>query len=138
MLVKDPPTTGVDWLTRFRKLFTLLRVELDLGGQDAVSMLSFQGGEAVTVADEQGATILFASSEPSASAVLEEVAHVLQHHRKRYADDDVMLMRCQREIEAKQCLLDHGASLRLPESELMTTQHQLAEEQAILEGLRWR
>jgi hypothetical protein len=135
---RNSPRTGPEWLARFARIFAQLHVEVDLGSTDAIAMLRFQGGEAVTIADEEGATILFGSRAPSASAVLEEVAHVLQHRRGRFVGEDLLVMRCLREIEAKECLLTKGATLGIPPDEQKATRRQLLEERTILESLRWR
>jgi hypothetical protein len=135
---RDLPRTGPEWLARFARIFAQLHVEVDLGSTEAIAMLRIQGGEAVTIADDQGATILFGSRAPSASAVLEEVAHVLQHRRGRFVDQDILVMRCLREIEAKECLLTQGARFGVLPDEQEATHRQLLEERAILESLRWR
>jgi hypothetical protein len=70
--------------------------------------------------------------------VLEELAHVLQARKDRYADRDIQEMRCLREIEAKECLVARGPALGLPAEEDAATRRQLEEERAILESLRWR
>jgi hypothetical protein len=116
----------------------LFRVEVDLASDEALAMLRLQGGEAVTIADDAGATILFGSKEPTTSAVLEELAHALQHRKARFSDRDVREMRCLREIEAKECLVARATSLEIPAGEDASTRRQLDEERAILETLRWR
>lgn len=73
-------------------------------------------------------TILFRDAHPSASAVLEEVTHALQHLAQRCAELDAREMQCRREIEAKGCLAEKEARLAIPPDEALTPRTQLAEE----------
>lgn len=93
----------------------------------------------MTIGDDRGATILFRDVDPSASAVLEEIAHALQHQGGRFAELDARVMRCRREIEAKGCLIEHEARLGIPREETRVTQAQFDVEWRILEDLekRW-
>ena len=118
--------TGLAWLDRFARSLDRSDVIVEHGSAEAARILAFQGGgEAVTVSGEDGHTILFASPDPSASAVLEELAHVLQHHRRRFADLDVREMCARREVEAKECLDHHADRFNVPELERTETRAQL-------------
>jgi hypothetical protein len=134
------PGSGLEWLGRFERTLHIAHVEVDLGGEQALAILKLRGddGEAVTYADDAGATILFRSNEPTISAVLEELAHALQARKKRFYDKDIQEMGCLQEIEAKECLLEHGAALGIPAQEEAITRGQIEKQRAILESLRWR
>lgn len=83
---------------------------------------------------------MFRDREPTISAVLEEVAHVLQAVQGRFADEDVRIMSCKREVEAKECLIKHAHNLGIPASEDALTRGQLDDQQRELERLqeKWR
>lgn len=131
--------TGNEWLRLLERRLRARNIEVDLGSDDAREVLSRQGGEAVTLGDDCGVTILFRDPHPSASSVLEEVTHALQHLSQRYAELDALEMQCRREIEAKGCLTEKESRLDIPPDEAATTRTQLAEERRRLEALerRW-
>jgi len=81
-------------------------------------MLRLQNAEAATLQDENGATLLFRDTQPTISAVLEEVTHVLQgiEHRFEHPQDELVTMG-RREIEVRECLIQHRERLGIPESE---------------------
>lgn len=112
-----------------------LNVQVELASAEARAYLKLRGGEAVTLGDSEGATILFASPEPTASAVLEEVAHALQNHQQSWVDRDAREMQARREIEAKACLDQRADALDLPFEERQVTLAQLRAEQARLSQL---
>jgi len=134
-----PKRTGIEWLRAANRRLQSLRVEVQRGTSDAVAFLAWQGGEAVTVVDELGATILFRDECPTISCVLAEFAHLLQESRHRFADLDVRELRCRREIEAKECLVERRDYLRIDADEHDATLQQLAEERENLRRLleRW-
>jgi hypothetical protein len=82
----------------------------------------------VTLAFEGAITLLFREYEPSLSAVLEELAHVSQAKAQRFIECDIREMLHRREIEAKECLVDHAPTFRIPASEDAATRQQLAAE----------
>jgi hypothetical protein len=55
---------GGSWLRLLEGWLRELCVEIDLGGEGALAVLSIQHGEAVTISDERGATILFRDGAP--------------------------------------------------------------------------
>jgi hypothetical protein len=90
------------------------------------------------VGGSEGVTLLFRDPEPSASAVLEEVAHALQARQNRYVDEPAEEMICLREIEAKECLVQHRDALAIPEAEDRVTRAQLEENRDELQRLKGR
>lgn len=140
--LRSGPTmrTGREWLRMFDRRLRARNIEVDSGSDEACEVLSRQGGEAMTVGDDKGVTILFRDKNPSVSAVLEEVAHALQHQARRYVERDALEMQCCREIEAKACLVEKEARLGIPSDETATTRKQLDEERRRLQALerRWK
>jgi hypothetical protein len=128
--------SGASVLSHLRPLLARLGVEVECGTGDAVSWLARRGAEAVTWGGEQGrSTILFLSESPTVSAVFEELAHVLQHRSQAHAQEDVRLMLCLREIEAKECLVVHRDELRIADSENEATMRQLETQRLTLSNL---
>lgn len=113
-------TSGRDILDQLKSKLRRLGIIWELASDLAL----LRGAEGVTVPDESGATICFASDAPSLSAVLEELAHVAQW-RGPAPDEDLRVVRERREVEAKQCLVDHAETLRIADDETVETQRQL-------------
>lgn len=131
--------TGTDWLRRLARRLKRLNVDIELGTPDAVAILERRGGaEGWTMPGEDGATILFRDATPTVSVVLEEATHALQAARHRFEEEDAQEMNCLREIEAKQCMIEHRERLGIPEAEDRETREQLARENELLERLRQR
>ncbi len=135
--------SGAQWLSQLGPRLARLNVEVDLGSDEAVAYLRYRGGEAEAVTwelDGGAKIIMFRDREPTISAVLEEVAHVLQAVQRRFADEDVRIMSCKREVEAKECLIMYAHNLGIPASEDALTRRQLDEQQRELERLqeKWR
>lgn len=114
-----------------------LNVAYEAGTADARRYLNERGdAEAVTIPFPGSPFIYFREEEPSASAVLEELAHVLQEHRGHWKDCDLREMAARREIEAKECLDSHGEVWDLPLEERAVTLAQLELHRRELERLR--
>jgi hypothetical protein len=129
--------TGQEWLARFAASMARLGVSYEAGTPDARRYLEQRGdAEAVTIPFPGSPFIYFRDSEPAASAVLEELAHVLQERRGRWADCDLREMVARREIEAKECLDSHGELRYIPTHERAATLTQLDLERRQLERLR--
>jgi hypothetical protein len=112
-------------------------ITFECGTTEAVKYLNFAGGEAVTFPLENNkAHIFFQEVDPSLSAVFEELGHALQHRQRSYVGEDVRLMRCLREVEVKQCLVDYKHLLWIPEPEDEGTRMQLESERMNLQTLR--
>lgn len=122
--------TGRDLLVELEPRLRRLSVEWELGSGYAV----LREAEAVTVPDESGVTICFASSTPTRSAVLEELAHVAQWRGAPAPEDDILLVLYRREVEAKQCLVEKADILKIPSSETLETLYQLEQCRRALAG----
>ena len=130
--------SALDWLRLAQRRLVRLNVTIDLGSPDAVAVLAAQGGEAVTIACDDGATVLFRDATPTSSAVLEELAHVMQHAHGSFADCDLREMLCRREIEAKECLVKRQAHYGISDVENEVTLQQVDMEQRTLGKLKER
>lgn len=113
-------TSGRDLLDHLAPKLRRLGIIWELASEYAL----LRGAEGVTVPDEFGATLCFASNSPSLSAVLEELAHIAQW-RGPAPDEDLRIVRDRREVEAKKCLVDHAETLRIPDPETVQTRRQL-------------
>lgn len=132
--------TGTEWLGRLGRWLGRHNVDVDLGSPDAVEILRRQAAEGVTIHGDGGATILFRDREPSISVVLEEVTHVVQAIKGRFAEEDARVMSCMREIEVREHLLERGERLGIPREEDDVSRRQLSDYRADLERLleKWR
>jgi hypothetical protein len=108
------PRSGHQWVEAFVQSARRLNVHVNVGLDNDV--LDKRGAEAILY-QGNGEYWMVLRSDPTASAVLEEFAHVLQHHRKRFLECEHEEIEPLREIEAKECLLEHASKLRLDESE---------------------
>lgn len=113
--------SGRDLLDRLESKLRRLGIIWELASDFA----RLRGAEGIMVPDETGATLCFASDAPSRSAVLEELAHVAQGRGVPAPDEDLRIVRDRREVEAKQCLVDHAETLKIPNAETVQTQRQL-------------
>lgn len=120
VVVQSGLASGRDLLDRLESKLQRLGIIWELASEYAL----LRGAEAMMVPDESGATLCFASDEPSLSAVLEELAHAAQW-RGPAPEEDLRIVRDRREVEAKQCLVDHAETLRIPDPENVQTQRQL-------------
>lgn len=128
---------GRHWLRRLSRRIDHLAVEFEFGSNYARE----RDAEAVTVSsiDHPKILICFRDPEPSASAVLEELAHVAQERQGHFADLDIEEQNIRREIEANQCLDRLGERLGLPEDDRRRTRERLHAERLRLEKLEaWR
>lgn len=129
--------SGTQWIRALTRRLAKLNVILDLGSQDAAAILEAQGAEAVAICDDNGATLLFRDREPAASAVLEELAHVLQYVRGDFADvRDEQEAIHHREIVVKECLLANEVHFPAPEN--AATRDQLEWHRGMLRRLQER
>jgi hypothetical protein len=103
--------SGGDWLQFLQRRLERYNVDVQLGTPEAVQWLTTRRAEADTIADGVGATLLFRDPDPSASAVLEEFAHVMQARQNRFVDEYADEMNCLREVEVKGCLVEHRRRL---------------------------
>lgn len=113
--------SGKELLFELAPLLRRMGVDWEIGS----SYPALREAEAVTVQDESGATICFASGSPTRSAVLEELAHVAQGRGLAAPSDDIRAIRDRREVEAKGCLIENAETLKLPASETLETRRQL-------------
>jgi hypothetical protein len=130
--------SGGDWLQFLQRRLERYNVDVQLGTPEAVQWLTTRRAEADTIADGVGATLLFRDPDPSASAVLEEFAHVMQARQNRFVDEYADEMNCLREVEVKGCLVEHRRRLGIREEEDLATRLQLKDSQRELERLRQR
>lgn len=110
---------GLGWLRRLSRSKERLKIEVQLATDEAHQHLARAGAEAAMYGplDDGGYVIYFRSAEPTASAVLEEFAHVLQDHRKHFSKLPFAEMLLRREIEAHECLDAHADVWQLPQGE---------------------
>lgn len=132
--------TGTAWLRRLTRRLRKLNVNVELGTPEAIEYLRHRGAEGCTIQDDVGATILFRDPEPTTSVVLEEFAHVLQAIEGKFVADGVLIMMQKREIEVRECLIEHRDRLGIPEDEDRASREQLEEYRGELQRLstRWR
>jgi len=138
--VSDDTMNGLDWLRRFAPLAAKLKVEVQLGTDEATHYLRLRQAEAAMLGplDDEGYVIYFLSTTPTASAVLEEFGHLLQVRRKHFSAYSHVEMAIRREIEAHECLDEHAQQWALPESEQEQTRVLLQRERdTLVELKRW-
>lgn len=132
---------GLGWLERFSRSSGRLRIEVQRATTEALQHLTWAGGEAAMFGplDDGGYVIYFHSPAPSASAVLEEFAHVLQDRRRRFTEHSIQEMALRREIEVHECLEAHADEWNLPEPERQQTRQLLRQDREKLDRLKsWR
>jgi len=131
---------GPAWINRLSRRAKRLSIDIDASTSEAIDYLKRRGGEAVTLPMPDGGYVLFFQEErPTASAVLEEFSHVVQHEQERFADRPLAELQLLRDIEVHECLDTHAARLRLPDEERRHTVALLAREREQLRELEdWR
>ena len=117
---------GLGWLRRFSPLAKRLRVDVELNSEEARAYVTARGAEAALLGplDDDGYVIYFRSETPTASAVLEEFAHLLQARRRRFISLQAQEMALRREIEVHECLERQALPWELPQAEREQT-HEL-------------
>lgn len=131
--------SGLEWLKRLARMMEVLKVEYRLDSEYLKRRAPNAEGDTITSIDHPNPLILFRDAEPTASAVLEEVAHALQHRRGHFAECDIIERSCRREIEVAECLIANAARYALPEAETLRTRRQLADyRERLAHHVGWR
>ncbi|HNI59779.1 MAG TPA: hypothetical protein PKW11_07540 [Pseudomonadota bacterium] len=128
---------GLAWLQRFSRSRDRLKLDVQLATDEARQQLERAGAEAAMYGpfDDGGYVIYFRSAQPTASAVLEEFAHVLQDRKKHFSKLPLPEMVLRREIEAHECLDEHADTWSLPPSEREQTMGLLQQDRDNLDKL---
>jgi hypothetical protein len=127
------PRSGNQWLESFASSARRLNVHVNVGLDEEV--LEKRGAEAILYQGD-GEYWMVLRSDPSASAVLEEFAHVLQQHRKRFQECEHEEIEPLREIEAKECLIEKATELCLSANETEQTRLLLERDRQRLARIR--
>jgi len=119
-------------LTRWGPLLASHHIDVRIGDPVDLPHLDWTGAEAIflppdPVQGQHGFILL--RHGPSRSALLEEVAHALQHIRKRFAafaHRGEHVLSLHREIEVAECLTTHAERFQIPFEQYTTTTQNLA------------
>lgn len=129
---------GIDWqqhdstlihalLARWQPLLAARRIDIRLGDPDDEDYLTRREAEAAFIppdpsGEERG--ILLLRATPSRSAVLEEVAHAMQHLRRRFeahAHEGELVVSIHKELEVAECLDVHATRFGIPAAQRART-----------------
>lgn len=123
--------TGTDLLAKFSQRLSRWQVDVHVGTRDALEYFAWAdrrggGSEAATLCFGDHILLYFRSEQPTASAVLEEIAHVMQQRHGHFAEAPVRELEIRRELEVHACLDERGERLGLHEDERRQTRLLLA------------
>jgi hypothetical protein len=122
---------GLAWLQRLDVVARYLNINFDIGSPDMERMLAIQQAEAAVFIESAEYTVVLRAN-PTASAVLEEIAHCLQARRSSFSKEPAEEIEVRREIAAKECLVMNAAKFEIPEAERVITESLLERDRANL------